>query len=227
MTKNVVLLKAVSIYLIYFLYTYYASYFVELFPSVNSSLIMFALDMIFMIIITSFYWTNIKTDIQKMKEKQSWKKIFKLVVLGVLGLLVLNIVMGAISSLFFPDSASYADSNTQAIQGLANLSMIYTVFKTMIFSVIAEELLFRKTLSDYIDNNIIFVLVTALIYTVMNFIFTVQESSSYFLVEFAIYFLPALLLSYIYVKNDRNVILIMLIKLIYNLIPLTILLLGI
>lgn len=225
MSKNQVFLKAAVMYLVYFMYTYYASSIINAFAPINEYFIRLILDILFLAIILVAYLPNLRKDKQVLKEKYSPKKILKVIGLGVLAFILLNIVMGIITDILFPGFS--ADQNTQAIQDLASLSMIYTIFKTIIFSVIAEELLFRESLNEAITSNGLFILVTSIIYTAMNFIFATNNTGIYIIAELAIYFIPALLFSYIYVKNDRNIILIMLIKFVYNLIPLTILLLGI
>ena len=225
MSKNQVFLKAAVMYLIYFVYTYYASSIINVFAPINEYFVRLVLDILFLTVILVTYLPSLKKDKQVLKEKYSTKKIIKVVGLGVLAFIFLNIIMGIITDILFPGFS--ADQNTQAIQDLASLSMVYTVFKTIIFSVIAEELLFRESLSEAITSNGLFILVTSIIYTAMNFIFATNNTGIYMIAELAIYFIPALLFSYIYVKNDRNIILIMLIKFVYNLIPLTILLLGI
>ena len=225
MAKNQALLKAAVMYLIYFAYTYYASSIINAFAPINEYFVRLVLDILFLAIIFVTYLPNLRKDKEILKEKYSPKKILKIVGFGVLAFILLNVVMGIITDILFPGFS--ADQNTQAIQDLASLSMVYTVFKTIVFGVIAEELLFRESLNDAITNNGLFILATSVIYTAMNFIFASNNTGIYMIAELAIYFISALLFSYIYVKNDRNIILIMLIKFVYNLIPLTILLLGI
>ena len=128
--------------------------------------------------------------------------------------------MGALTDLIAPGLA--IDNNTDA---LWNMSKVYTVFKTLIFSVVAEELLYRESLRDIIDNNVVFVITSVIIYTLMHFIFAGLPESNV-LIYIMIYFIPAILFSLAYIKNKSNIIILMLIKFTYNLIPLAILLLG-
>lgn len=221
MLKNQNLLKATCMYLVYFLYTYFAGYLVQLISPENETLILLVLDIIFLIFILIMFRKQLKEDMNYLKEKISFKKILKITVLGVISVFALNIIMGIVSEIIFPNLAM--DQNTQAIYELASVSTLYIVFKTMIFGVIAEELLFRESLSKCINNKLIFVLLTAIIYTGMNFIFMPAAGGANLIVELIGYFFPALLFSFIYVKNDRNIILVMLVKFFYNLIPLALL----
>jgi len=190
--------------------------------NINSHYVMMALDVIFLILVLFLYSTHMKEDFQKLKEKYTFGQIFKIVILSVISLIILNMLVGILGNIFNPSNT--LDENTISIQNMAAISIVYTVFKTMIFGSIAEEILFRESLSECLENNLTFVLVSAVIYTVMNFVFTASEIS---ITQLLAYFLPALLFSYIYIKNDRNIIIVMIVKFVYNLIPLTILLLGI
>lgn len=118
-----------------------------------------------------------------------------------------------------------ADDNTVALYSLLNVSTIYTIFKTMIFSVIVEELVFKKAIRDVIDNDILFVIVSSFIYAFMNVAYSSFTIVS--LADFIQSFVSAAILSIVYIKYDNNIFIVMLIKFVYNLIPLTIMLLGI
>ena len=99
--------------------------------------------------------------------------------------------------------------------------MIYTIFKMMIFGVVAEEILFRESLNKVLTNNILFVFASTIIYTGMHFVFVGAPTSIFQVLP---YIFLAILLGTIYVKNDRNIVLVMLIKFTYQLVPLTLLL---
>ena len=149
--------------------------------------------------------------------------IIKTVIIWVVIIFVSTILMGAITEMIYPNMA--ADDNTNAITSLLDASTFYTIFKTMIFAVVAEELLYRESISDVVKNKYLFVVISSIIYTIMNFIFVGFESNI-IAMYVLIYFLPALLCSTAYVKNNNNIIILMLIKFFYNLIPLIILLSG-
>ena len=222
MKKSEILLKTTSLYLVYFLYTYFGSYIASLFSGVDNQLIMLLLDILFLIVIVLAYKQVLKKDVQILKKEYSVKKVLKIIAIGFFSIVLLNMIIAALGTLLFENVNM--DQNTASIQNLASLSMLYTVFKTMIFGVIAEELLFRESLSDLIENNVLFVLISAVIYTIMNFVFT---SEAFSISQILAYFLPALLFGTIYVKNKRNILFVMFTKFAYNIIPLIILLSGI
>ena len=122
---------------------------------------------------------------------------------------------------FFPEYA--VDSNTGAMLDLLKQSPVYAFFKVLIFAPVAEEILFRESISSCVKNDVLFIFLSAIIYTGMNFVFSTDALT---FLDLLIYFLPAVLFSFLYVKNDRNIIVIMIIKFIMNLIPFAVLLLG-
>lgn len=92
----------------------------------------------------------------------------------------------------------------------------------MIFGVVAEELLFRESISDVIKNNVMFVIVSSLLYTLMNFLYS-DLTIEYVWIYILMYLLPSFLFSLAYVYNKNNILMLMLIKFVYNLFPITIL----
>lgn len=215
MLKSETLLKTVSIYLLYFLYTYFASSIISLVPMLSGQLVMAVLDILFIFIAVFSYKEELKKDWQELKEKYPPKKIVMIVLFGVFTMIVLNAFTALLAQIFHSNVSM--DDNTASIQVLANQSMVYTIFKMMIFGVVAEEILFRESLNKVLTNNVLFVLVSTIIYTGMHFVFVGAPTSVFQVIP---YIFLAILLGTIYVKNDRNILLIMFIKFIYNLIPL-------
>ena len=215
MLKSETLLKTVSLYLLYFLYTYFASAIISLLPMINGQVIMAVLDILFILIALFCYKGELKQDLKELKSKYKTGQIVKIVLLGVVTMIALNAFTALLAQVF--NSNVLMDDNTASIQVLAGQSMIYTIFKMMIFGVVAEEILFRESLNKVLTNNILFVIVSTIIYTGMHFVFVGAPTSIFQVLP---YVFLAILLGTIYVKNDRNIVLVMLIKFAYNLIPL-------
>lgn len=215
MFKSETLLKTVSLYLLYFLYTYFASAIISLLPMINGQVIMAVLDILFIFIAIFCYRGELKQDLEELKAKYKTGRIIKIVLLGVVTMIALNAFIALLAQVF--NSNVLMDDNTASIQVLANQSMIYTIFKMMIFGVVAEEILFRESLNKVLTNNILFVIISTVIYTGMHFVFVGAPTNIFQVLP---YVFLAILLGTIYIKNDRNIILVMLIKFTYNLIPL-------
>ena len=214
------MIRAVVLYLVYFLYTVVASSLVSALNVANTAYVMMPADILFAVFAVFMYRKGLKECVQKLKKKKVLK-IIGSVVIGVVAIFALNIIMGAVTDIFFPEYA--VDSNTGAMLDLLKQSPIYAFFKVLIFAPVAEEILFRESISSCVKNNVLFIFLSAIIYTGMNFVFS---SEALTFLDLLIYFLPAVLFSFLYVKNDRNIIIIMMIKFIMNLIPFAVLLLG-
>ena len=214
------MIRAVVLYLVYFLYTVVASSLVSALNVANTAYVMMPADILFAVFAVFMYRKGLKECVQKLKKKKVLK-IIGSVAIGVVAIFALNIIMGAVTDIFFPEYA--VDSNTGAMLDLLKQSPVYAFFKVLIFAPVAEEILFRESISSCVKNNVLFIFLSAIIYTGMNFVFSTDALT---FLDLLIYFLPAVLFSFLYVKNDRNIIVIMIIKFIMNLIPFAVLLLG-
>ncbi len=221
MAKNKQLIKMFLAFFLYFLYSNYAISIGNKI-GINSDLtIMFVADIIFMIFIIFMYRQNLKDDFKALKKDYSVWKIIKVVIFWFIIFVVINALMGAITDMIVPGFET--DDNTNA---LYNVSTSYMIFKTAIFGIIAEELLYRESISTIIDQKVLFIFISAVVYTIMHFVFT-GFPAEHLLIYIAMYFIPAIFFSLAYVKNKNNILVLMIIKFVYNLLPLTILLLGI
>lgn len=222
-SKNII--KTLAVFLCYFLYTTVVSGVLSAIGVSDGTVISFVADIIFFIGIVYVYKDNLKKDLSDLKNNYKISKIIKTVLMWVVIIFVFNILMGILTEIIFPNAASIQDGNTQNVFELGSIKLGYTIFKTMLFAIVAEELLFRESLSAVINNEWSFIIVSSLIYAFVNIVYNL-ETSSLLMLDFLTFFLPALIFSYAYVKNNRNIFILMLIKFVYQLIPLTILLLG-
>lgn len=215
--KNKLLIKTISVFFVYFLYSYILNLLFD--GSITAS---FIADILFMFGIIFVYKDNLKEDAKNLKTKYSIGKIIKTILIWVIVIFISNIVIGFVIDLISPLAGKTLDDNTTAIDSLFKISTIYTIFKTMIFGVVAEELLYRESINDVVKNKWLFIIITSIIYTILNFIFLdTNPTNNYYLMHIMMYFIPALILSTAYYKNNCNIIILMLIKFTYQLIPLT------
>lgn len=220
--KMTELLKVFAIFIIYLIYN---SVFQAIFTALNihSGIItMFTGDVLFLIGMIALYYKDLKESLDNLDKSK--RKFIGKVVIGVLLLFAVNMIVGMISEVLVP-SNSISDDNTTSIYNLSQISFAYTLFKTMVFGVIAEELLFKQSLRKVIPNNLLFVISSSLIYAVMNVIYG-DLSSPYLLTDALSYFAVSATLATMYIKNQDNIILVMFIKFFYNLIPMCIMIAG-
>ena len=212
------IIKTLLVFVIYFLYV---NCFVTIFG--NSVSINFIADLLFLILMIVLYKDAIKNSLDALKKKKIIKEVF--VSIGyALVLLVCYMVIGMVLMELFPEMENF-DGNTVAIYSIYSLDTIYTIFKTLVFASIAEELLFKESIRTIIKPNAIYILVSGLIYAFVNIMYN-DLSLPITWLNMIPYLLFAVLLNVIYVKNDNNICLVMMVKFFYNLIPLTVLLSG-
>ena len=220
--KNDKLMKLFLVFLVYFIYTMYASTLFGMFGISDNILASFIGDIIFSIFVIYTYRKNLKSDLKKIK-KLSSKKLFLTILKWVALVFVFVMFCGFITEIIFPNQS--IDANNDAIYNLYSISTWYTIFKTMIFGTIIEEILYRESVRDNVKNKFMFIIISAVVYTFMNTIFVGFIEGSV-VSALLMKFLPGIFWSIAYLKNNDNILLLSMIKFTYNLIPLTILLLG-
>ncbi len=221
-----VLLKTIIVFIVYLFYTKFISAFFNMIGLTDSIMQMFIADLLFLIGIILVYKDSIKQGFLDFKNNYKTSKKITVVLKWTVIIFVVNMLMGMLTELFFPNAVAGGDDNANAIYSLFDISSIYTIFKTMIFAVIAEELVFKKAIRDVFKNNILFVIISGLIYVMMNFAYT-DLTQSYIWMDMLGYFMFAVITSIAYIKNNDNIFIVMMIKFLYNLLPLTIMILGI
>lgn len=216
--KMLNLVKVICLFIIYLIYSNLFNQVFDLLNIKNSIITMFAGDVFFLFMVIILYWKEMKESLINL-DKSKKKFIFK-ILKGVVILFVVNLVAGMVSELIAPISS--ADDNTKSIYSLSELSFTYTLFKTLFFGVIAEELLFKQSIRSIIPNNVLFIVISSLLYAVMNVIYG-DLNSPYLLTDALSYFAVSATLAIIYVRNNDNIVLVMFVKLFYNLIPMCLL----
>lgn len=223
MTKK--LIRLILIFLIYMFCNNTVSSLLSLIGFTNEISIMFVSDLIFFFIIVCTYKDALAKDYNDFIKKYSFKQKIWTILKYVILIFVLNILMGILTEIFFPVISNTTDENSNAIDNLFGISTIYTLFKTLVFATIAEELLFKKSIHECISNKIIFIIVSGLIYSTLNIVYT-SLTFEFLFIDFLPYFLFSTVLSIAYLNNDNNIIVVILIKFFYNLIPTILLLMG-
>ena len=86
--------------------------------------------------------------------------------------------------------------------------------------------MWQEAIHDNVKDETMFVVIASAIGVVMNFVFN-GFPSEYALLQVFAYFLPAAVLAIAYLKNDCNVFIMFFIKMLFNLLPLILLVLGV
>lgn len=214
--KNYYLLKTIIIFVCYMFYSVIFNKIFSLFGLNNTIISMIIADIIFFIGIIYVYKDRLKNEFNYFRSKYSFKDKIWTIIKWVLIILSINILMGILTELFYSNIAAGVDENAMAVTQLFDASFMYSLFKTLIFAPIAEELLFKEAIRDVVKNNIAFILISSSIYTAMNFMYA---STDILLLDLIKYFMFSVILSLAYIKNNDNIVVVIFIKLFYNLLP--------
>lgn len=223
MKKVNTLMKTILVFIAYLSYTFVVNSIFNLFGLNNDILISFIADVLFLIGIVAVYKDDLKKSILDYYKSNKFGKRLLNIVIWVAIIFSVNLIGGILTEILFPNISF--DDNTIAIYSLANLSTLYTLFKVFIFSTFAEELVFKKSIRNVVENNVLFIILSSFLYAFMNI--AIYQISVVSVVDFIQSFIFSSILCTVFIKNKDNSFMIMVIKFFYNLIPLTILLLGI
>ena len=216
-TKNYKTANIAKAIILFFTYIFYQKIGTLLFKNIgiyDNILTSFIADLLFFIIVIFIYRNDLKKEFKAFNNDYSLKNRCKIIFKSLFIILLINIIISFISSLFLPDNIDEINN----IQSLVNNSIPYLIFKSLIFSAIIETLVFQVSIRVLINKKIIFILISSLVFTLMNLAYT-NLDSSYLIFDAIGYFTMSLIFAYIYVKTD-NIFFIVFIKIIYNIIPL-------
>lgn len=216
------LLKLLSIYVAYFIYTTLISSVLSIFGISDEITLMFISDLVFFMCVIILYKDTLKEGYKRFEKNYKPSKRIFFVLKWVAILFGINMIGGIITELIFPGLTE--TGNTATIYSIASTSTAYIIFKTLIFATVAEELVFKKAIRELISNNVLFIITSSLVYALINIMYT--DITYLTLIDMISYFLFSLVLSYVYVKNDDNIVMPMAIKFCYNLIPITLMLIS-
>lgn len=206
--------KLIITLIMYVTYTEILKY-LFLFTKVSAIGVHIISDLIFLIGIIFLYKNSLKDDYYKLKQCNKKRLIIE-IIKYLLIILCMSVLVEAISAIFVHQSFSLRFSNTIGNKALFGFYSEHTLFKALIFVVIAEELIFHKALSEVINNKVLFVIISSLIYVAMNVMFGSPLNSLLWL-DIILYSIFYFTLAIAYVKNDNNIFVPMIMKFIYNL----------
>lgn len=214
--KKYYLIRTILIFSYYIFGSFIFNKLFSLFGLNNSIIPMIITDIIFFIIIIYIYKEKLKISFNDFKNKYSTKNKIFIILKWCLIILCINMLIAMLKKSFSLNIDSVVDENATAVIQLFDISFIYSLFKTLLFAPIAEELLFKESIHDVVKNDIAFILISSSIYTAMNFMYA---SSNIIFLDLIKYFIFSVILSLVYIKKEHNIVIIILIKFFYNLLP--------
>ena len=204
---------SICVILLYFIWPYFMNALVNM-ANIHGELALYMqliADFLLLGLIVFIYYNSIKEDFKKLKTN------FKKVALKSLAIFAIGLVLYTITSIIivtlFPNIES---DNTNSLLNIFDNQPILLFISTIFYYPIIEELVFKKTFKDIINNKWAFVIITA----ILNASFEVLLSYNNLINIVNI--IPSFILyatySYMYYERDSIVVPIAY-RMLYNLIP--------
>lgn len=135
---------------------------IKVLPNNLKIAIMFLINLSLMIMLFIFYSKSIKENLKdlKLNFKSYIKNNFKYYVIGLLIMIISNIIIS-----FFVEGNS---TNETLIREYINIMPIYMIFSSCIYAPFTEEMVFRKSLRNCFNNNVLYILLSGLIFGSMH-----------------------------------------------------------
>lgn len=165
-------------------------------PMIGKVIYMIAFETIMIFLIIFIFRKKLKRDVQDMKinHMNYFSKYLKFWLIGLLIMMLSNAFIAFIVE-------NGIASNEQAIRDLFDVSPIYVFFSAVIFAPIVEELIFRQGIRNIVPNNILFILISGLVFGGLHVITDLHSITD--LLYLIPYCTPGFIFAYILVKTDN------------------------
>lgn len=177
---------------------------------IQKNIYLFVIDIIYLVSLVFIYRKELKEDFKDFKENGSGY-IFKYAPLYLLGV----ILMGITNALLVKVTGMEMSTNEQNVRTLIKYYPLYMSFSSVMYAPIVEELIFRKSIKNLFNDNVLFVLMSGLIFGLIHVVGTGNEGINEILMGIP-YIIMGLDFAYIYVKT-KNIFTTMTLHSIHNL----------
>ncbi len=211
--KNKIFIKGIVSFLLYFLLNFIGAIvinFTNFFPNITPTKTLIVLIVMNLILVFMLYFLNVKTIKKYILDKISFSGTLKnaLIMFGLyfLALIIISILITALPE--FTETNNQQQLNELYFKGNKFLFIILVV----VFAPIIEELVFRYSLINIIDNFKFLSKIKILPYILSAFIFSLMHETAIFseispitIVHFMMYFIPSLVICLGYMLTNKNI----------------------
>ena len=164
------IIKNISIFSSYFLYEYI---FIYLFMILNINFynldykyriyLLLGMNILFVIFLFFMFRKELKMDINDFKKnyKEYIKNYLWVYIVGIILMGASNIILQSITQLEM-------SGNESAVRSLIKKFPIYMIFSSIIYAPFVEEIIFRKTIKNIINNKYAFVIISGLLFGILH-----------------------------------------------------------
>ena len=195
-------IKNVFMFCFYFIYEIIPLYILKLFnidssslSSLNKNIYLISTSIIYLVFIIFMYKDELKIDFNKLKGKfiDNIVKYIPYYIVGVLLMAISNIIISKFTNVNLSE-------NEINVRNYIQLFPIYMTFSTVIYAPIVEEITFRKTFRNIINNKFLFIILSGVVFGVVH-LSSPSSINDYLMI--IPYILMGITLSYIYYKSDN------------------------
>ena len=188
----------IFMFLFYFIYQVALIMIINLFKikldsSFEKSLYLFITSLIYMFIVILVYKKELNYDIKNFKIKT----IFKYIPIYLIGIILMVISSYIVTSI----TGIQTSQNETTVRQYIKLLPIYMCFSTVIYAPFVEEITFRKTFKNIMNDKILFVLISGIIFGLVHM--SASNNSYNELLMIIPYIIMGIDFSYIYYKSDN------------------------
>ncbi len=206
---------SIGIILLYFVWPIFTNSIISVFNVEGNVklILMFLLNFLCLFLVVFVYIDDIKKDFKKFIKniKSYMKKGLKYFLFGLGGYFLINIIIACIFTF-----SNISNDNLSNLENVFKDNTLLLLLSTTLYYPIIEELVFKKTFKDIIDNKWLFVFISAFSNAFFAYAFSITN------IKTLIYVVPCTVfymgLSYSYYKTN-NVFIPIVYRIIYNLIP--------
>lgn len=188
----------VFIFLLYFIYQLLSILVVDLLKidlsnNYKKSIYLLITSIIYLLLLMFLCRKELKNDISKFK----LKSIIRYIPIYIIGILLMGISSYIISNI----TGIETSQNESIVRQYIKIFPIYMSFSTVIYAPIVEEITFRKTFRNVIKDNILFIVLSGLIFGIVHINITSNSFNDFLIV--IPYIIMGIDFSYIYYKSNN------------------------
>lgn len=188
----------IFMFLFYFIYQLIIIAIISLFKiklnnNFEKEIYLFITSLIYMFIVILVYKKELKKDFKSF----NLKLVIKYIPIYIIGI----ILMGICSCIVTNITGIQISKNETVVRQSIKLFPIYMCFSTVIYAPFVEEITFRKTFKNIINDRILFVLISGIIFGLVHM--SVSNNPYNELLMIIPYIIMGIDFSYIYYKSDN------------------------
>ena len=160
-------------------------------------MVLFLFDISFILLLIFIYHKDLINDFKRFFNRNFFQNIrlsFKYWSIGLVIMVISNFIIAIITN-------GTLANNEKAVRSLIDTYPLYMAFQVMIYAPLTEEIIFRKCIKDCINNKILFVIISGLIFGGLHVISSV--SSLIDLVYLVPYCSLGFVFAFLYIKTKN------------------------